>query len=137
MNYKHGRSHSKEYMHHYYLTHNEKYRRTPEKNRYRREHRRAIRVRVLTHYGAKCVCCGEIEMRFLTIDHILGGGFAHLRELKGKGGHGSEKLWRWLISKNYPDGFQVLCLNCNFAKTWYGNCPHRETKAIELGGLKI
>ena len=39
---------------------------------------------------------------------------------------------------NYPEGFQVLCSNCNFAKGKYGSCPHTwEDKNIELAPQQI
>jgi len=32
---------------------------------------------------------------------------------------------RWLKKNNYPDGFQVLCMNCNLGKQRNnGVCPH-------------
>ena len=46
---------------------------------------RVIRkAKVMTHYGGKCVCCGEAGVDFLTIDHTHGGGNAH-RESIGLG----------------------------------------------------
>lgn len=24
----------------------------------------------------------------------------------------------------YPEGFQILCMNCNWGKGIYGECPH-------------
>lgn len=68
-----------------------------------------------------CVCCGEKETMFLSIDHINGGGGKQKKELGGGGG----KMYRWLTKNNYPKGFQVLCHNCNQAKGAYGKCPHQ------------
>ena len=68
-----------------------------------------------------CQCCKEIAIEFLTIDHIRGGGRKHTRE---KGVGGGYSLYRWLIKNNYPEGFRVLCMNCNFAYGKYGYCPH-------------
>ena len=72
---------------------------------------------VMLHYGGnppKCACCGETEYRFLTIDHINGGGHKHRESLKHNGG--SIFLYYWLIKNNFPEGYQVLCMNCNFTK---------------------
>lgn len=33
-------------------------------------------------------------------------------------------LYAWLHANKYPDGFQVLCHNCNMAKGFYSRCPH-------------
>src|SRR6266852_8334175 len=53
-----------------------------------RNWREKLRKRVLAAYGGKCVCCGETEDSFLSIDHIDGDGNKHRREL-GKNGHQS------------------------------------------------
>lgn len=74
---------------------------------------------VISHYGGKCNCCGESIFEFLQIDHINGGGRKHRAEV----GSGT-KFYRWLIRNGFPDGFQVLCANCNFGKGQYGTCPH-------------
>jgi len=58
---------------------------------------------------------------FLTIDHINGGGNKQKQEIGGAG----IKLYLWMKRNNYPSGFQVLCMNCNFAKGKYGICPHQ------------
>lgn len=73
----------------------------------------------------KCACCGETEIKFLTIDHIKGGGMAERKKLNNKGGY---NFYRYLRKKNYPDGYQVLCFNCNMSKGAYGECPHRSRK---------
>jgi len=85
-----------------------------EKNRQRR-------IDVLMHYGGKCVCCGESEMPFLTIDHIHNDGKKDRDEVF------SGYWWRWIIKNNYPAHLQVLCWNCNMAKQHYGGgiCPHQ------------
>jgi hypothetical protein len=80
------------------------------------------RLKILKHYSdgtPKCACCGETEIKFLSIDHIDGGGLKHLREIGGRG-----RLPAWIIKNNFPNGFQILCHNCNFAKGHYGKCPH-------------
>lgn len=73
-------------------------------------------------HGVRCACpgCDVADLRFLTIDHINGGGNKHAKE---HGGH----LYRWLEKNNYPNGFQVLCFNCNMGRAINGGvCPHRE-----------
>jgi len=81
------------------------------------------RLEVLIHYGGdppKCACCGELHIEFLTIDHIHGGGTKHIKKL-GIGG----KLHRWLAKNNFPSGYQILCMNCNFSLGCHGYCPHK------------
>lgn len=98
----------------YYITYNSKH---PEK---RRDWRREQKQIVLDHYGARCVCCGESNKDFLSIDHMNNDGAAHRREI------GSGAILRWLILNNFPPGFQILCYNCNMAKQFCGGvCPHQ------------
>jgi hypothetical protein len=87
----------------------------------------ALRVEVLNRYGGRCACCGESQYEFLSIDHINNDGAEHRREV-GRGA----SICRWLKKNNYPAGFQVLCMNCNCAKGWYGMCPH-QTRLEKVG----
>ena len=96
--------------------------RTVKSNRKRRAYFRELTI---THYGGnppKCNCCGEVERKFLTLDHIKGGGRKHRKEMNNKSGgvHGQ------LVKNNFPDGYQVLCMNCNWGKFINnGQCPHK------------
>ena len=48
-------------------------------------------------------------------------GAKHRKEI----GHGGSLMYSWLIKNNFPPGFQLLCMNCNFAKGIHGGiCPH-------------
>lgn len=88
-----------------------------------------LRLEVMEAYGgAVCACCGETEPKFLTIDHVNNDGAEHRRsfgyEENGKGA--STRTLSWLKSNNYPEGFQVLCMNCNMGKARNGGiCPHK------------
>lgn len=96
--------------------------------RLRAKHRadeRKKREMVICHYGGCCDCCGEDRYEFLSVDHIDGGGGKHREEI---GNH----IIRWLIKNNYPDGFRILCHNCNQALGHYGYCPHEEMKVVDL-----
>lgn len=81
-----------------------------------------LKVTTLEAYGGVCACCGEDEYKFLAIDHINNDGAKHRRELKMTGGAGG--FYYWLKKNKYPEGFQVLCHNCNMAKSMYNQCPH-------------
>jgi len=76
-----------------------------------------IRKEVIAKYGGKCACCGESILEFLTIDHING----RERGDRKTGIH----CYYFLKKENYPEGYQVLCWNCNSAKGLYGKCPHK------------
>lgn len=75
-------------------------------------------------YGNKCACCGESTIEFLTIEHELGNGNNHRRELF-KHNVGGSHMYRWLKKNGYPAGFSILCMNCNWAKRYGGICPHK------------
>lgn len=96
------------------------------KDRRRRESKIAnnkkleARKEVLNHYGSICACCGENNVRFLTVDHTNNDGAEHRKKIK-------KDIVYWLIKNNYPEGFQVLCFNCNLGKSLNkGICPHKE-----------
>ena len=111
---------------------------------------------VYTHYSKKlsnsdvpcCNCCGYTGIEFLTVDHII-----PKREMEKKvrsvvrsiseiisptpkeiamGFKAKRKghpLNQWLITNNFPKGFQILCWNCNFAKGSPAvsfKCPHQK-----------
>jgi hypothetical protein len=73
-----------------------------------------LKKKVLSHYGEYCQNCGESHTEFLCIDHINADGNSHRKKFK-YGGRGRE-IYSWLRAKNYPNGFQVLCMNCNMVK---------------------
>lgn len=101
----------------------------PETIRTREMHRvkaHRLKLRVISAYGGKCICCEETELAFLNIDHIDGGGCEHRSEV----GSGT-RFYYWLQRNGFPEGFQVLCANCNQAKAHQGVCPHQmELKAV-------
>lgn len=83
-----------------------------------------IKDEVFKAYGGwKCNCCGETERSFLTIDHMENNG----SKLRREGVHGhSTQFYRWLRKGNFPEQFQVLCMNCQFGKRMNGGCcPHQ------------
>ena len=75
-----------------------------------------IKTEVMTYYGGgkpACSVCGEGRLACLTIDHINGNGAAHRKEIGGCSG-----IWfyKWLQKNDYPDGYQTLCMNCQYVK---------------------
>ena len=58
---------------------------------------------------------------FLSIDHVSGGGQAHRAKVTG---HKNGPIIPWIIKNDFPDMLQILCHNCNMAKSSYGKCPH-------------
>jgi hypothetical protein len=88
------------------------------------EWRLRTKMEVMTHYSKgspRCSCCNEWQIVFLAIDHIKGGGCTHRQKIKVSAGHG---FYVWLKKQGYPDGYRVLCHNCNHAHHVLGYCPH-------------
>ena len=90
------------------------------------KHEKARRLRCIEHYGGKCACCGESRYEFLAIDHINGDGNEHRKKI----GNGS-CIVGWLIKNNFPEGFRILCHNCNASFGLYGYCPHQKERENE------
>ena len=92
---------------------------------------RRLRLDVVRAYGGACVCCGETEEAFLSIDHKFDDGAAERRAM-GKGRDNPDPLgfYRSLRARGWPkDRYQLLCHNCNFAKARRGACPHGNAPA--------
>jgi hypothetical protein len=91
-----------------------------------------LRLETLRAYSEgepECVCCREVALEFLALDHINGGGAEHRREI---GSRNSSTMFRWARDNGYPPIFQVLCHNCNLAKGFYGQCPHQRDTDQEI-----
>lgn len=121
------------YMKDWYQLHKE------EQKDFKRRLTAQQRFQCLMHYSngvIQCECCGELEYEFLTIDHINGGGQKQLKELKRIG----TNFYRWLMMNNFPDGFRVLCMNCNHAigrQNSDGICPHQRKKSLKIEVKKV
>ena len=80
------------------------------------QYRAQLKLEVLTHYGnGKCACaqCDFDDIRALSIDHINGKGNEHRRVLGTTGGR---PFYVWLKRNNFPEGYQTLCMNCQYVK---------------------
>lgn len=90
--------------------------RSYENNRVTRNQKNRTReikqkIEVLTHYGrGKCAClwCGFDIVAALTLDHIADDGYDDPRSGK--------ILYRYLLKHNFPEGYQTLCMNCQYIK---------------------
>lgn len=51
------------------------YESVPEKKQLRRR-------KTIDHYGGKCICCGEVQLEFLHIDHVDTPGCVERAEAK-------------------------------------------------------
>ena len=132
-----------EYKHNHYIKNKERYKELHKKwvennkginKKYKdrwykdnAEKLRSIRLNakliVYEAYGNKCSCCGESNIKFLSIDHVNNDGY---KERKGRGGS-SDHIMRNIIKNKFPDTYQLLCFNCNLGKARNGGiCPHKD-----------
>ena len=96
------------------------------------------RIKCLTHYSngtMKCACpecyyhTHDCPTEFLTIDHI---NPEYKPDKTGKNSRSRGVDYRWLIDNDFPEGFQILCWNCNCSKGKYGSCSHNERESCNL-----
>ena len=77
---------------------------------------RALKLEVIAGYGGRCAGlrttgqCAENDVDILEIDHIHGGGNRQRIETGLRG----VNFYRRLRRDGYPEGFRVLCRNCNW-----------------------
>ena len=96
--------------------------------------RHELRYRVLDYYSEGkfcCALCGEDQYPCLSIDHIDGGGNEHRRVIGVTSG---TNFYRWLEKSNYPNGFRVLCANCQVIQKFkhFGWSLEKPTGGVEL-----
>lgn len=94
-----------------------------------RKRRAEIRDEVFAAYGGyRCVCCGEEEPKFLTLDHIRNDGGKFRKEKLGSRTAAGYHTYRWLLKHGCPKDVQVMCMNCQHGKLTNGGiCPHKRT----------
>lgn len=91
-----------------------------------RKSRRKLKEDAVARLGGKCVCCGEKEMEFLTVDHVNGGGKKHREDLKKAGKSPTQAIYRELRDAADVSMYRLLCWNCN-SSAHFGNgiCVHQ------------
>jgi len=86
-------------------------------HQYTRKTREKAKLSILRHYSGreqpKCAHCGIEDIDVLCLDHILDNGKEERHSLGQGSGY---KFYRWLKRNDYPNGYQVLCANCNLKK---------------------
>ena len=94
-----------------HLKRNRKYNKTEKKHLAHLRWYAKLKQTVISAYGGKCIKCNYLDIRALQIDHINGDGASHRKQT----GAGS-RFYQWLKNNNFPEGFQILCANCNSIK---------------------
>lgn len=93
-----------------------RYKKTKQGYATRRLYQERLKMEIFFIYSCgemKCAYCGyDKNIDALSIDHINNNGYIQRKE-KNLNGFG---FYKWLKSNNYPEGFQVLCRNCNWIK---------------------
>jgi len=137
------KEYSKKYNAIYYSTPEAKAKKsTPEYKAYLKKYQKKDddqRLKILQGYSKRlsnsdipcCNCCGLNEyLDFLALDHIIGkkqmDSIPELVKLGYSSQMVTKELFSWIIDNDFPDGFQILCHNCNFAKGYprnNGKCP--------------
>lgn len=82
----------------------------------RKKYQQRVKIEVFSYYSngtPECAHCGITDIDILCIDHINGGGNTHKKSL-GEGGR--RNFYWWLRREGFPEGYQVLCRNCNWKK---------------------
>jgi hypothetical protein len=84
-------------------------------------------------YGGKCSCCGESEIRFLTLEHKNRGGSAHRKQVGG-----GRNVYQDVKRQGYPkDKYEILCFNCNCSQSNGQPCPHKNKRVdVILNAIK-
>ena len=97
--------------------------------KYHKKSSQRDKAEIFEHYGGmKCSCrgCDVTAPSILTIDHIKNNG-AEERDRIGKGNRAKAlgiHFYRWLRKNGYPEGYRVLCMNCNCGRFRNnGICP--------------
>lgn len=97
---------------------------TIERRIARRKEAQEFKKLAISHYSNGSMACanpfGEHAIPYrnllaLTIDHIGGGGSRHRLTTR------YWSFYKWLARQGYPDGFQVLCMNCQLIKKIVNN----------------
>ena len=120
--YNKNKEHMTEWRKKYYMKNKEKINKRNKETYYKnqekyclqhREYNKSLRKQqkeiVINHYtnGKNCCdLCGITNLVVLTVDHINGNGNKHRSTLKG------QHIHAWLIKNNFPDGYRILCFNC-------------------------
>lgn len=103
-----------------------------------RRQARAAKSLMLEKFGKVCACCGESRPMFLCLDHKHGDGSEHREFLKQmRMPTGGQHFYKLIVDTGSTDDFQVLCLNCNFAKGKDRICPHELERRAEAESYQI
>ena len=99
------------------------------KNGYCSKHRRVAnyakhKAILYAELGNRCVCCGERDQMYLSVDHVNNDGGKYRKQSLAH-----HKIHRLLKHhRENPGSLQLLCINCNHAKMRNGGELYRPAK---------
>lgn len=77
-----------------------------------------LKLEIFSFYSdnkMKCRFCEEKRIECLQLDHIHNNGGKERKELRRRG----TNMYRWLKLNGFPEGYQILCANCNAFKRFH------------------
>lgn len=104
-----------------------------------KERSERIKRTVLNGYGGcKCIWCGDTVLANLTLDHIANDGAKHRKKLRtdGSGDYNRGDFYTLMIKQGFPEGLQVCCMGCNWAKRMNGGILPTERHNLYTDALK-
>jgi hypothetical protein len=122
------KEYEKEWQKQYRSTHKEKIKaynkkwllENPQRNKeLNKIERDRLKNSVIEYYSNGSMCCDECgftDIRALQIDHINNNGAEERKRLFGSRTCAGTTFYRWIRKNKYPEGYKVLCANCNIIK---------------------
>lgn len=93
---------------------------------YGKRDRAKLKLDAIKAFGGKCECCDEQHPYFLSLDHKNNDGAKQREQFN------EQQIYRIARKEGWPrDKYQLLCMNCNFAKGHFGECPHKLGITVE------
>jgi hypothetical protein len=99
-----------------------------------KQKRLKLKIDTMNHYGGCCDCCGVNDIDVLSIDHPNNDGAKHRKHLRINAG---AAFYWWLKRSGYPNGYRVLCFNCNKSHGSYGYCPHDKRRENDRKNMYV
>ena len=96
---------------------------------YQKAYKKILKMEFILAYGGCCQCkgCGEHRLDFLTVEHIRDGKHKLIKCSN------SWNLMSKLKALGWPEGYTVLCYNCNCSQNLKQPCLHtKEYKDYEI-----
>jgi hypothetical protein len=82
--------------------------------------RAKLKLDMIEALGSKCNCCSEANPYFLSLDHVKNNGHEYREK------YNEQQIYRLARREGWPkDRYALLCMNCNFAKGHFKECPHK------------